>query len=378
MAEEKLNNNPEAEVFTIPEEFYGAQKKPAIPRALGVSASTKIAGSPSVSPAVPGSPSKIPIVKKRGETYSSKIVIIVVVIFLVVVVGGFSYYYIHQAQVAQQRLIEVQKQKEQSVVNPQPTPPTAPVVITPPDVNSTSTTSTPSATIQQVSYAVFPFKNYTSAEDTDNDGLTNVEEAIYGTNPNKPDTDEDGFSDGLEVANLYNPLGFKPVKLLDSGKVKAYVNPTYNYSVLSPLAWVVQALDANNEQVMLSSDTGEFVEILVEDNPLKLSVTDWYLGQSPGVSPSDLKTVTTKDGMKGILSPDGLAAYFPWEDRIFVVYYNIGLKTDVSFFTTFKMIINSFKLGVSSAAIPEQIFNSSTTTEPGGGVTTSTATSSIQ
>lgn len=43
--------------------------------------------------------------------------------------------------------------------------------------------------------------------DTDNDGLTDEQEKSYGTDPNDPDTDGDGFKDGEEVRNLYNPLG---------------------------------------------------------------------------------------------------------------------------------------------------------------------------
>ena len=34
--------------------------------------------------------------------------------------------------------------------------------------------------------------------DSDNDGLSNEDEAIYGTNPNDPDTDDDGLLDGTE------------------------------------------------------------------------------------------------------------------------------------------------------------------------------------
>jgi hypothetical protein len=44
--------------------------------------------------------------------------------------------------------------------------------------------------------------------DTDDDGLTDWEELyIYKTNPYNPDTDGDGYSDGDEVKNGYNPLG---------------------------------------------------------------------------------------------------------------------------------------------------------------------------
>lgn len=45
-------------------------------------------------------------------------------------------------------------------------------------------------------------------EDGDKDGLTNQEELFYGTDINNPDTDGDGFSDGDEVKNGYNPNGY--------------------------------------------------------------------------------------------------------------------------------------------------------------------------
>lgn len=43
--------------------------------------------------------------------------------------------------------------------------------------------------------------------DQDNDGLTNAQEKIYKTDPNNPDTDKDGYSDGDEVKDGFNPLG---------------------------------------------------------------------------------------------------------------------------------------------------------------------------
>ena len=46
-----------------------------------------------------------------------------------------------------------------------------------------------------------------AALDSDNDGLTDAEEKIYGTDPHNPDTDGDGYLDGAEVKAGYNPLG---------------------------------------------------------------------------------------------------------------------------------------------------------------------------
>jgi hypothetical protein len=42
--------------------------------------------------------------------------------------------------------------------------------------------------------------------DTDGDGLSDSDEAGWGTDPDNPDSDGDGMSDGDEVANGYDPL----------------------------------------------------------------------------------------------------------------------------------------------------------------------------
>jgi hypothetical protein len=42
--------------------------------------------------------------------------------------------------------------------------------------------------------------------DDDGDGLTNAEEAIYGTDPNNRDSDGDGHEDGDEVSDGTNPM----------------------------------------------------------------------------------------------------------------------------------------------------------------------------
>lgn len=70
-----------------------------------------------------------------------------------------------------------------------------------------------------VFFAGFNYFNYVKAEDTKNttskacdknvdtdcDGLTNAEEKLYGTKPNNLDSDNDGYSDGIEVRSGYDP-----------------------------------------------------------------------------------------------------------------------------------------------------------------------------
>ena len=49
-----------------------------------------------------------------------------------------------------------------------------------------------------------------SALDSDRDGVSNDEEKQLGSNPNNPDTDGDGFMDGDEIKNGFDPLKFSP------------------------------------------------------------------------------------------------------------------------------------------------------------------------
>lgn len=43
--------------------------------------------------------------------------------------------------------------------------------------------------------------------DSDFDTIPDTEETLFGTDPNKADTDGDGFNDADEIKNGYNPLG---------------------------------------------------------------------------------------------------------------------------------------------------------------------------
>lgn len=316
------------EIHTIPAEFYGSVK-----RQVAVS-SGPLTGLALVSPAsVPTAPRFSPSALK-----SPKFFIVIAVVAFILVIGGFTYYYIRQANLTRQKLLK-------------PVPPAAEVLPaaiipeaapTPTAPEETTTTTAPVAA--PLPSVIFPFKNYIKTLDTDNDGLTDEEEKNYGTDPAKPDSDSDGYVDSLEVDNLYNPIGFKPVRLIDSGRVKVYSNPTYNYSIYYPQSWIPQSLDANNVDVMFTAESGEFVEVLVEDNSLKMSAADWYLGQSPGVTADQLANFATKQNVSGAKGPDGLTVYLPFEDKIFVINYNIGLKEEVNFLNTFEMMARSLRL----------------------------------
>lgn len=65
-------------------------------------------------------------------------------------------------------------------------------------------------------------------EDSDSDGLTNAEEAVWGTDPKNADTDGDSYRDGDEVKASHNPTIPGP-----NDKLPAGFNPQQN---VNPLA----------------------------------------------------------------------------------------------------------------------------------------------
>lgn len=56
-------------------------------------------------------------------------------------------------------------------------------------------------------YGLNPKDSGDALNDPDNDDLTNLQEFTYGTDPKNPDTDKDGYLDGQEVKDGYNPTG---------------------------------------------------------------------------------------------------------------------------------------------------------------------------
>lgn len=135
--------------------------------------------------------------------------------------------------------------------------------------------------------------------DTDSDGLTDLEEGLYNTNPKNPDSDHDGFLDGNEVFYLYNPNGQAPSTLLDDKVVKT-INGSIGWTMQIPTAWTVN-IAGNGASSTIDSGHGETFELSVQDNPDHLSIIDWYLAKNPGVQESQLLQYTSKKGYLSLI-----------------------------------------------------------------------------
>lgn len=184
------------------------------------------------------------------------------------------------------------------------------------------------------------------AADGDVDGLTDAEELLYAADPNRPDTDGDGYLDGAELFNLYDPAARAPAELAAAtSSVTLYTEA--GYRVLAPAAWRRNVIDAQSQSVAWLAATGELVQILLEDNAAELPLTDWYLERSPGVPRSQIQPFTTRSGLSGVRSPDGFTSYIAIApERVLVVTYTLGGRSEAAFRRTYEMMANAI------AAVP--------------------------
>lgn len=140
---------------------------------------------------------------------------------------------------------------------------------------------------------VLGIKEDAEKSDNDYDGLSNSFEMAIGTNPNDPDTDNDGYRDGTEVINGYNPLG--------SGKWKSKIQFFYGQP----------RLDLKYEQDKAS----ELKKIVDKKLPyIKISSTTWQMlvkAYTYGDYPVDAILMYIKLGGKTV-HPD--ISWYTWKD----------------------------------------------------------------
>lgn len=122
--------------------------------------------------------------------------------------------------------------------------------------------------------------------DSDQDGLSDIEEKTYGTNPNNADSDGDSYSDGAEVKSGYNPLKHSPGdKLIPEENLPTPETADPNKKNLTKE--VAQKISAtlNNPDAENKNVTMDQVKSIVSES-LQQEVTNEDL---PIIDPKDIK-----------------------------------------------------------------------------------------
>lgn len=181
------------------------------------------------------------------------------------------------------------------------------------------------------------------AKDSDSDGLTDIEERMYGTDYRNPDSDSDTFLDGNEVFHRYDPMGVAPSTLLDTGAVKVYSDASLPFTIYYPLSWKVTADLAKD---IVTFKTPALASVTVEwsaKDPL-LTAEDWVLKNVKGMDITTLKSSYTKEGYYTLRSKDDLVAYVDGKDSVYTLTYALNTSLEISYIQTFAMMINSLHI----------------------------------
>jgi len=210
--------------------------------------------------------------------------------------------------------------------------------------------------IQPSSYEI---KELKSSLDTDDDLLTDVEEIMYGTSFDQPDSDGDGYIDGQEMMNFYSPKEAGQ-KLMDSDLFTYYKNDKFQYEVIYPQTWSPNSVDENGSVIIFNSPTSQFFEIVVEEKDMSIdNIVDWYAKQLPGLDKDELRHTIVGQDIEAIYSLDGSTIYFIYNDWVVALSYNLGIEQEADYLTTWKILIKSWK---SLAVDQEETDESSTAT----------------
>ena len=170
----------------------------------------------------------------------------------------------------------------------------------------------------------------TAAENDDHDGdrFLNVYEAFFGTDPNNPDTDGDGFNDLGEIHNQYDPLkgnGARlPLKDTDGDEMWDYEEVLWNLDPQNP--------DTDGDGLK------DKIEIIQGLNPkgegkmekwILIDLSDQTLSYGYGSRTFD--TFLTSTGKPGYKTPIGEYAINGKQDKAWSRQYGLWMPYWMSF-----------------------------------------------
>ena len=177
-----------------------------------------------------------------------------------------------------------------------------------------------------------------SGTDTDSDGLTNVEELLYGTDFRSPDTDGDTFLDGNEVFHRYDPNGLAPSTLLDTGAVRVLERADVPFTLYYPASWSLSAA-STSEKVAFRSEENGVIELMYEEKDSLIDLSAWM--KAKGISAKGAEETMTKEGYPVRSTEDGRTAYLDLGNWVISAVYDLGDVMSIEFLQTFKMMMNS-------------------------------------
>jgi len=301
-------------------------------------------------------------------------------LFILFIGVASAYYYIQSKQIEP---VPVATPKPAITVPPVVKQPEVPVIIEEPVVLVTTTPleeEKPEPTEQN--FIEFPSVLLGLGSDLDGDGVSDMSEEVFKTDSGMVDTDEDTYTDSHELYYLYNPVGFKPMRLIDSGVLKEFRNPIFGFRIYYPNNWMIGNIDQTYRQTLINAPNGEYIEIHSIDLENDKTFVQWFGQNATGQKLSDLEEFTTRFEEVGLRRKDGLVYYFQDDRRrLYIIMYKATDKNIVNYKTVLEVMARSYRLFNNTIAIPlqlneeevlEEIENITTTTISDDENTTST------
>lgn len=186
----------------------------------------------------------------------------------------------------------------------------------------------------------------TQGRDSDSDGLSDIEERLYGSNVRLPDTDRDGFLDGNEVFHGYDPLRVDPATLLDRRVVKEFSEQGVSF-ILPSLWQVTFAEEPPSLSVEVRVSSGETMILNTEPR------LDRGLEEFTSSKEGEVEYSISKAGYELATSRDQMSAYLSVGDSFITVEYAVGEKSSIDFVQTFQMIVNSIDMVSDPVSVDE-------------------------
>lgn len=340
----QIKTNVSADFNIIPAEFYGTHD----PVVHYNGSSKKVERSRLTN----GKVSLLEILKNK------KVLIIIGGVVLLIAIGGIIWYYLVDAGIISKKEEIIVPKVEEKIVEESPIVEVPPVVTeivsTTEEVVVTTTEEVPQLSNQEMEID-FPRIILTNSVDLDNDGLTDLEEEIFDTDSGTSDTDRDGYYDGQEVNNLYNPKGVAPVRLIDSGLITEYTNPIWQYRIYYPATWQIGEVDKEYNQVIFSAVTGDYIEVLVFQKNDGEKFVDWFARKGINQKITDLQNFQNRFQENGQRRQDNLVNYFERDNNVYVIIYHPASENGfVSFRHVVQMSVQSFRPKKTQVSLPEQ------------------------
>ena len=174
--------------------------------------------------------------------------------------------------------------------------------------------------------------------DSDNDFLTDQEEAYYDTSTIIADVDGDLYSDGEEVSNLYDPNKVAPSKIIDSGLVSVFDNNfisfyypknfKYRESNYGEMITIMPDLNSR-EYFEISSlkNSGNFLDFIKKD-----------------LDSDDINLLKIKIPNESYIDSMGKSVYIKFNDTDIIKIKYINDLAAYNYSATFSMLIRSLML----------------------------------